>query len=89
MKTTNNKKHYFNAPEEDKGSRFCQCGKYLTDEVHIRKLQNMKYTTKASINAKGHTHEFTLFDMFFKRRKSRCQLCQRTAKELNIKFSYL
>ena len=29
-------KHYFCAPDGDKGSRFCTCGKYLTDEVHIR-----------------------------------------------------
>lgn len=30
--------HYFNAPDEDKGSRFCRCGKYLTDDVHLRQL---------------------------------------------------
>lgn len=30
--------HYFNAPDEDKGSRFCRCGKYLTDGVHLRQL---------------------------------------------------
>lgn len=30
--------HYFNAPDEDKGSRFCRCGKYLTDDIHLRKL---------------------------------------------------
>lgn len=30
------KKHYFNAPDDDKGSRFCKCGKYLTDEIHHR-----------------------------------------------------
>ena len=28
--------HYFHAPDDDKGSRFCICGKYLTDEVHKR-----------------------------------------------------
>ena len=28
--------HYFNAPDEDKSSRFCICGKYLTDDVHLR-----------------------------------------------------
>jgi len=27
--------HYFNAPDEDKHSRFCMCGKYLTDNCHI------------------------------------------------------
>lgn len=31
-----NKKHYFNAPIEDKESVFCQCGKYLTNNVHFR-----------------------------------------------------
>lgn len=30
--------HTFNAPDEDKCSRFCKCGKYLTDEVHLRQL---------------------------------------------------
>ena len=30
--------HIFNAPDEDKSSRFCRCGKYLTDAVHLRKL---------------------------------------------------
>lgn len=30
--------HYFNAPDEDKSSRFCKCGKYLTDEIHLRQL---------------------------------------------------
>jgi len=29
--------HYFCAPESDKSSYYCdKCGKYLTDEVHIR-----------------------------------------------------
>lgn len=32
----NQDQHYFNAPDEDKSSRFCRCGKYLTDKVHIR-----------------------------------------------------
>ena len=35
------KTHFFNAPENDKKSMFCKCGKYLTDEVHYRK-QNLK-----------------------------------------------
>jgi len=30
------KKHYFNAPIENKDSGFCQCGKYLTHEIHYR-----------------------------------------------------
>ena len=30
--------HYFNAPDEDKSSRFCRCGKYLTDDIHLKKL---------------------------------------------------
>lgn len=30
------KKHYFNALIENKDSRFCQCGKYLTHEIHFR-----------------------------------------------------
>lgn len=30
--------HYFNAPDEDKSSRFCRCGKCLTDDVHLRQL---------------------------------------------------
>lgn len=30
--------HIFNAPDEDKSSRFCRCGKYLTDDVHLRQL---------------------------------------------------
>lgn len=30
--------HYFSAPDEDKDSRFCRCGKYLTDDVHLRQL---------------------------------------------------
>jgi hypothetical protein len=30
--------HYFDAPDEDKSSRFCKCGKYLTDDVHLRQL---------------------------------------------------
>jgi len=33
---TQTTKHYFNAPIEDKDSRFCQCGKYLTDKIHFR-----------------------------------------------------
>ena len=32
--------HYFNAPDEDKSSRFCRCGKYLTDDVHLRQLEH-------------------------------------------------
>jgi len=28
--------HYFNAPEDDKSSRYCRCGKYLTDSIHLR-----------------------------------------------------
>lgn len=28
--------HVFNAPEDNKGSRFCRCGKYLTDNIHLR-----------------------------------------------------
>ena len=35
-------KHYFNAPDEDKKSRFCRCGKYLTDNVHIRAKINQQ-----------------------------------------------
>lgn len=30
------KKHYFNAPIEDKANSFCKCGKYLTHEIHFR-----------------------------------------------------
>jgi hypothetical protein len=28
--------HYFCSPELEKSSRFCICGKYLTDEIHFR-----------------------------------------------------
>ena len=31
------KVHFFYAAENDKNSSFCECGKYLTDEVHYRK----------------------------------------------------
>lgn len=34
--TNSGDKHIFNAPENDKGSRFCICGKYLTDDIHLR-----------------------------------------------------
>jgi hypothetical protein len=30
------KKHYFSAPPEDKNNIFCQCGKYLTHEIHFK-----------------------------------------------------
>lgn len=33
------KKHYFNAPDEDKSSRVCRCGEYLTSKVHIRGIK--------------------------------------------------
>ena len=30
------KTHYFSAPDNDKYSVYCKCGKYLTDPVHNR-----------------------------------------------------
>jgi len=36
MKLKWKKRHYFNAPDENKNSRFCKCGKYLTDKIHVR-----------------------------------------------------
>jgi len=33
--------HIFNAPDDDKESRFCRCGEYLTHPVHVRaKIEN-------------------------------------------------
>jgi hypothetical protein len=26
--------HYFNAPDDDKSSMFCRCGKYITNPIH-------------------------------------------------------
>jgi len=35
-------KHYFNAPDEDKKSRFCRCGEYLTSDIHERYNEPIK-----------------------------------------------
>lgn len=41
-------RHYFDAPEDDKSSRFCKCGKYLTDNIHIRYNETIPETPKLS-----------------------------------------
>ncbi len=30
--------HLFDAPDDDKSSKFCKCGAYLTDEIHLNKF---------------------------------------------------
>ena len=29
-------RHYFTAPNNDNGGRFCKCGKYMTDDIHFK-----------------------------------------------------
>ena len=36
LKVHDTYKHYFNAPDDDKSSRICRCGRYLTDDIHHR-----------------------------------------------------
>ena len=36
MKLKWKNRHYFNAPDENKSSHFCKCGKFISDKIHFR-----------------------------------------------------